>query len=64
MYDRKRLYDDHGRPYTPGINCSKCGRFVGKDGDCGLSYDYEYGWDIYYPECAPCLSTRLPLGRG
>jgi hypothetical protein len=35
-----------------GINCWRCGRFVGKDGDLDL-YAAE-GWE---PTCRPCLDA-------
>ncbi|WP_374713132.1 hypothetical protein, partial [Symbiobacterium terraclitae] len=41
------------------INCSKCGRFVGKDGDPDVFYDdYNGGWEIGYPLCGRCLREK------
>lgn len=38
------------------INCSVCGRIVGKDGFHDVSYDeYNGGWEIGYPLCKRCL---------
>ena len=41
-----------------GINCSKCGRWVGKDGFYDVFYDdYSGGWEEGYSLCAQCLKT-------
>ena len=41
--------------YIP-LNCSKCGRFVGKDGFHDVFYDgYNGGYEIGYPLCKRCL---------
>ncbi|MDD4972320.1 MAG: hypothetical protein PHT07_23065 [Paludibacter sp.] len=59
MRDIGRGKDNHGRPYIPGMNCDECGRFVGKDGDCDISYDFDSdGYEIGYPTCAKCLSRQ------
>lgn len=49
--DRDSAAEWHDRParFVP-LNCSTCGRFVGKDGTAG-PVDGEIG----YPECGPCL---------
>ena len=40
-----------------GVNCSKCGRWVGKDG----FYDYDpVEREIGYSLCARCLKERKP----
>lgn len=40
-----------------GINCSKCGRWVGKDG----FHDYDpESREIGYPLCKRCLDARGP----
>lgn len=42
--------------YTPP-NCSRCGRFVGKDG----FHDYNpETQEVGYPLCASCLQERRP----
>jgi len=41
------------------MNCSKCGRFVGKDGDPDVVYDYyNGGYEAGYPLCARCLREK------
>ena len=41
--------------YVP-LNCSKCGRFVGKDGFHDVFYDgYNGGFEVGYPLCKRCL---------
>ena len=47
--------------YMP-LNCSKCGRFVGKDGFKDVSYDgYNGGWEVGYPLCKRCLDKRVQV---
>lgn len=44
---------------TCPVNCSKCGRFVGKKGFMDLSYDYyNGGWEMGYPLCESCLEKE------
>jgi len=51
--------DNLGRPWCRGINCSRCGRFVGRDGYADLYYDgYNGGWEIGYAVCAACLEKE------
>lgn len=39
------------------LNCSKCGRFVGKDGFADVGYDYwNGGHEVGYPVCAKCIA--------
>ena len=39
-----------------GVNCSKCGQFVGKDGRVDIMYDgYNGGYEMGYCYCARCL---------
>jgi len=41
------------------LNCSKCGRFVGKNGFHDISYDdYMGGWEVGYPLCERCLHEK------
>jgi hypothetical protein len=42
-------------PYVPGINCLKCGRFVGRDGWIGIDH-FEMSSEIAYVEgeCSRC----------
>ena len=44
----------------PGLNCSKCGRWVGPDGFTDAGYDCEGTPDIGYPLCKRCLDARPP----
>ena len=40
-------------------HCSKCGRFVGKDGYIDITYDdYNGGWEEGYHLCARCLEAQ------
>lgn len=40
-------------------HCSKCGRFVGKDGYIDIAYDeYNGGWEEGYHLCAKCQEER------
>jgi hypothetical protein len=51
--------DNRGFPYVRRTNCSKCGRFVGKDGYCDIGYDeYMGGYEIGYPICRKCLNEQ------
>jgi len=51
--------DHFDRPYISGMNCCKCGRFIGKDGNCDIGYDeYMGGYEIGYPTCRKCLDER------
>ena len=44
--------------YVP-LNCSKCGRFVGKDGFHDVCYDpYTGGYEVGYPLCKKCLDLN------
>ncbi len=43
-----------------GVNCSKCGKFVGTDGFMDAGYDSEGVPDIGYPLCGECLKKRGP----
>jgi hypothetical protein len=47
------------------LNCSECGRFVGKDGDPDIVYDYYTGgYEVGYPLCGPCLrATQAALKK-
>lgn len=46
------------------VNCSKCGRFVGKDGFMDLCYDeYNGGWEMGYPLCGRCLSEKQETSK-
>jgi len=41
------------------VNCSKCGRIVGKDGFLDVSYDdYAGGYEMGYPLCGRCLREK------
>jgi len=40
------------------LNCSKCGRFVGKDGDPDIWHDPSGTTEIGYPLCGECLRKR------
>lgn len=42
------------------LNCSKCGRWVGKDGFMDAGYDAEGTPEIGYPLCKRCLDARGP----
>lgn len=43
------------------LNCSVCGRWVGKDGWEDVSYDMDTGLtDVGYPLCKRCLDERPP----
>ena len=42
----------------PGINCSKCGRWVGADGLNPIGYDAEGTPDYGYPLCKRCLDAQ------
>lgn len=43
-------------PKVVPLSCSKCGRFVGKDGFQDVSYDYYCGgYGVGYPLCKRCL---------
>lgn len=43
-------------PKVVPLNCSKCGRFVGKDGFYDVMYDHYNGWyEVGYPLCKKCL---------
>ena len=47
------------------INCCKCGRFVGKEGDPDITYDnYNGGYEIGYPKCGNCLRVEDTQGEG
>lgn len=46
------------RHYTP-LNCSKCGRFIGKDGFDDVYFDDATGMlEIGYPLCKRCLDQQ------
>ena len=46
---------DKGRRQAP-VNCHKCGRFLGPDGDPDVAYDpYMGAYEAGYPTCGPCL---------
>ena len=48
--------DSQGRNYVRGMNCSTCGRWVGRDGFCDISLDNDSGcWECGYPLCGQCL---------
>ena len=56
QFETAGLKDNRGGLYAPGVNCSKCGRWVGKDGDCDFHCDYEsVVWEVEFPLCGPCL---------
>ena len=38
------------------VNCSRCGRFVGPDGNYDIIYDpYMADYEMGYPKCGKCL---------
>ena len=41
-----------------GVNCSKCGRFVGKDGFMDGGYDSDGVYELGYPLCRECLEKN------
>jgi hypothetical protein len=42
-----------------GINCCKCGKFVGKEGNKDIVYDdYNGGFECGYPICEKCLKRN------
>ena len=43
-----------------GTNCSKCGRFVGKDGFMDGGCDSEGVYELGYPLCGECLEKQGP----
>jgi len=46
------------RHYVP-LNCSNCGRFVGRNGFPDVFYDdYCGGWECGYPLCERCLKKQ------
>jgi len=48
-----------------GINCSKCGKWVGKDGYLDIVWDdYNGGWEMGYPLCGPCLKKQTENEQG
>ena len=50
------------KKYDWRIHCSKCGRFVGKDGFIDIFYDdYMGGWEEGYSLCAACLKKQNSL---
>ena len=43
------------------LNCSQCGRFIGKDGYVDVIYDdYAGGYEAGYSYCGRCLQEREP----
>lgn len=39
-----------------GTPCSRCGKFVGKDGTLDIAKDFDTGmYEMGYPECGACL---------
>jgi len=45
------------------MTCSKCGRFIGKDGYVDVFYDgYNGGYEAGYSLCARCLDKKQSLG--
>ena len=52
--DEKKKYVGLWRPH-----CSKCGRFVGKDGFVDITYDpYMGGYEEGYSLCVKCLKEK------
>lgn len=46
-------------------HCSKCGRFVGKDGFIDISYDpYMGGYEEGYSLCRDCLKKQKEKRKG
>jgi len=50
--------DNHGRRYASGMNCSICGRFVGKDGHCDIIEADTGVFEVGYPMCGRCLEKQ------
>lgn len=41
------------------INCHKCGKFVGDDGNKDIFYDdYQGAFEVGYPECKKCITKK------
>jgi hypothetical protein len=41
------------------MNCGKCGRFIGKDGNDDVYYDdWNGGWECGSPRCGKCLKKE------
>ena len=49
----EKKYVGNWRPH-----CSKCGKFVGKDGFVDIYYDNMGGYEEGYSLCANCLNKR------
>lgn len=49
--------NDGWSPFWPGVNCIKCGRFVGRDGSISVEH-FEMSFEVasVEGECARCLS--------
>jgi homoaconitase/3-isopropylmalate dehydratase large subunit len=59
MRDMRPSKDNHGRMYIPGVNCCVCGRFIGKDGNVDVSYDWwTDGYELGYPTCGKCIAAN------
>lgn len=61
-------YTDRGLPFVSGINCSDCGRFVGRDGSIVVEH-FEMSSTVASVEgtCAKCLAAKsnpIPEGEG
>jgi hypothetical protein len=43
-------------PRVMPLNCHNCGRFVGKNGDPDVHYDWWSGaYEVGYPRCGRCV---------
>ena len=51
------------KPIGP-VNCARCGKFVGRNGDYNITFDWYNGCvDYGYPLCAKCLEkTEVKSG--
>lgn len=58
-YDIVRGVCKDGMPYVPGIPCSRCGRFVGRDGWIGIEH-FEMSNEVgsVEGECARCMAAE------
>lgn len=43
------------------INCCKCGRFIGPDGDPDVIQDNDGNWECFYPKCGRCLRKETSI---
>lgn len=48
------------RRKTIPINCYKCGRFLGPDGNPDVVFDdYSGGYECGYPMCGDCIKKEI-----